>query len=217
MILETGFKVTAPAGRVWQALLDVQALAACLPGSDLRPVEGDSNYEGALRPTIGGDAVACTGTLRAIDVDEDGRYASAALRVHQDGGPAFATALLRGHVTENGDGARVDIVLDGRVAGPGLSEDVAKPEAERLLGELASSLCDSVAERASKPVPAPEPARAAAAPSRPAPEPAPPEPSGLRGVPTAAAVGAAGAAAVTALLLGRRKRRGAFVEIRYRW
>ena len=217
MILETGFTVPAPADRVWEALLDTQALATCLPGSDLRPTGGDSTYEGALRPIIGGDAVACLGTLRAIDVDEDGRSASVTLRVHQDGGPAFATALLRGRVTENGDGARVDLVLDGRLAGPGLSEDAAKPEAQRLLEELANSLSDSVAERASKPVPAPAPAHAADAPSRPTAAPAPSEPSGWRGVPIAAAVGAAGAAAVTALLLGGRRRKGAFVEIRYRW
>src|SRR4051812_6677742 len=158
MILETGFRGAAPADRVWEALLDMQALAACLPGSDLRPVGGDSTYEGTLRPSIGGDAVECIGTLRTIDVDEDGRRASAALRVHEQGGPAFATGLLRGRGGEADGGPRVALVPDGRVAAPGVREDAARPDAERLRGELGGSLPDSLADRASRPAATPGPA-----------------------------------------------------------
>lgn len=229
MILETDFTVAAPADRVWTALLDLEALGACLPGASLLPVDGDSTLQGSLRPRFGDAEVECVATLRAIDADEDGRSASSALRVHEAGGPAFATALLRGRVDAADGGSRVAVTVDSRVAGPGLSEDASRPEAERLLGELVTNLASSLAERASRPVaePAPEPAPAAAAgpvasaerPPLAAPAPAPAERRALPVHPAAAlgAVGAAGAVAVAALLRGKRGRRGVWVEIRYRW
>ncbi|HEX3317614.1 MAG TPA: SRPBCC family protein [Solirubrobacteraceae bacterium] len=223
MNLETAFTVDAPAAKVFAALLDLEALAACLPGARLEPVSGDA-FQGALRPSVGGEARECVGTLRAVDADEDGRSASAALRAREVAGPGFATALLGGKVTEADGGSRVELTVDGRVAAPGVSEDDARPEAERLLAELAASLEPSLAERAAK---VPEPAPAAPAPAAPEPErEAPPlaaaADSARRAlpVPAGAALGtvaAAGAAVLGAVLLRRRPRRGAWVEIRYRW
>jgi carbon monoxide dehydrogenase subunit G len=231
MNLETAFTVDAPPDRVFAALLDLAALGACLPGARLEAVSGDSTLQGALRPQVGGKAVDCIGTLRAVDADEDGRSASAALRARQVAGPGFATALLRGQVSDEGGASRVRVTVDGRVAAPGVSEDAARPDAERLLGELVEALKPSLAERAPKaelaPALAPEPdARPptpdAPTPDAPSPEPASPLDAARRTLPVPAgaalgAAGAAGAAVLGAVLLGRRKRRGAFIEIRYRW
>jgi carbon monoxide dehydrogenase subunit G len=224
MILETDFTVPATPDRVWNALLDLDALGACLPGARLSRVDGDSTLQGAVRPQVNGSELPCIGTLRAVDADEDGRSASAALHVHQVGGPGFATALLRGKVAEADGGSRVAVSLDGRVAAPGVSEDASRPEAERLLGELAARLESSLAERATQAEAAPAaPAAPIASPDRSplaAPAPAPSERRGPPVHPAAAlgAVGAAGAVALAAALLrGKRTRRGAWVEIRYRW
>jgi len=224
MILETDFTVPATPDRVWNALLDLDALGACLPGASLSRVDGDSTLQGAVRPQVNGRELPCIGTLRAVDADEDGRSASAALHVHQVGGPGFATALLRGKVAEADGGSRVAVSLDGRVAAPGVSEDASRPEAERLLGELAARLESSLAERATQAEAAPAaPAAPIASPDRSplaAPAPAPSERRGPPVHPAAAlgAVGAAGAVALAAALLrGKRTRRGAWVEIRYRW
>src|SRR5438094_833266 len=129
MILETDFTVAAPADRVWSALLDLEAFGACLPGASLRRIDGDSTLQGTLRPRVAGAEVECIGTLRAVDADEDGRSASSALRVRQVGGPAFATALLRGRLEEADGGTRVAVSVDGRLAAPGVSEDASRPEA----------------------------------------------------------------------------------------
>ena len=224
MILETDFTVPATPDRVWNALLDLDALGACLPGASLSRVDGDSTLQGAVRPQVNGSELPCIGTLRAVDAVEDGRSASAALHVHQVGGPGFATALLRGKVAEADGGSRVAVSLDGRVAAPGVSEDASRPEAERLLGELAARLESSLAERATQAEAAPAaPAAPIASPDRSplaAPAPAPSERRGPPVHPAAAlgAVGAAGAVALAAALLrGKRTRRGAWVEIRYRW
>jgi carbon monoxide dehydrogenase subunit G len=229
MNLETAFTVDAPPDRVFAALLDLAALGACLPGARLEAVSGDSTLQGALRPEVGGEVVDCVGTLRAVDADEDGRSASAVLRARQVAGPGFATALLRGQVSDEGGASRVRVTVDGRVAAPGVSEDAARPDAERLLGELVEALKPSLAERAPKAELAPAlepdarpPTPDAPTPDAPSPEPASPLDAARRALPVPAsaalgAAGAAGAAVLGAVLLGRRKRRGAFIEIRYRW
>jgi carbon monoxide dehydrogenase subunit G len=224
MNLESDFTVSAPADRVWDELQDLEALAACLPGSSMRAVDGDHLLQGVLRPRIADRSVDCTATLRPIDVDEDSRSASCVLRVHQAGGPAFASAALRARVDEAGGSTRVSLSLDGRVAALELSEESARGEAERLLAELAASLEESIAERAARPAPRRQPAPAAPAAERPAARAAggePETPPGAAGLPVPAAAGA-GAAGVLALALaaalGRRvRRRSAWFEIRYRW
>jgi uncharacterized protein len=223
MILETDFTVAAPSDRVWRELLDLEAFAACLPCSKLRPVDGDTVLQGTLRPEVAGSAVECIGTLRPIDVDEDGRNASCALSVRQVPGDAFATATVRSRVAAKNGLTRVSMSLDGRLAALQISEDSARGDAERLLGEFASRLERSIAERASRPA-ADRPLRAQAPPPT---APRPPDqlapatalpPSAHQRLPgpAVAAAGIVGALAL-ALLAGRRARRGARVEIRFRW
>jgi uncharacterized protein len=219
MILETDFTVAAPADRVFAELLDLDALAACLPGAHLRPVDGDSTLQGTLKPPLAGSQVECIGTLRPIDVDEDGRTATYGLRVRQAAGSAFASGTLQGKVTENGGDTRVSMSLDGRLAALEIPEDRARGEAQRLLGELASSLEKSIAERATRPAPArPEAAKPAPRAPRPLERPKAPVPR-PQGAPTpAVAAGAAGLVGLlVALLFGRRRRRGVWFEIKYRW
>jgi uncharacterized protein len=225
MVLETDFTVAAPPERVWAELLDLEQLGACLPGSAMARVNGDQTLQGELRPEIAGTPLACVGTLRPVDVDEDGRSASCALRVRQNDGPAFATALLRARVEDAGGGGRVSMALDGRLAAIEIPEERVRGEAERLLGELASNLERSLTERARRPAPA----TAAPASAPQARQPAPveplrhPEPAPAGGaaaqVPAPVAAGAVGLIALLlAVLFGRRsRRRSAWFEIRYRW
>ena len=224
MLLDTDFIVHAPADRVWSELLDINALGACIPGSSLGRLNGEGTLQGELLTQIAGTPRTFVATLRPVDVDEDGRSSSCSLRVRQTDGPAFATGLLRARVDDSGEGARVSLALDGRLAATEVAEDSARAEAERLLSELAYNLEHSLTERASRPAPAeapapsrptlpaastraPEPSAAAAAPSLPVP------------APVAAGAGAAGLLALLlALLLRRRSRRRAlWLEIRYRW
>jgi len=225
MLLDTDFIVDAPADRVWSELLDVDSLAACLPGSALSRVNGEGTLQGELRTQIAGAPRAFVATLRPVDVDEDGRSSSCSIRVRQSDGPGFAAGLIRTRVDDSGDGARVSLAVEGRLAG--VAEESARGEAERLLSELASNLERSLGERASRPAPKPAAAPAPAATERPGPAAVPraPEPAAAPSLPSlpvpapvAAGAGAGLLALLLALLFGRRsRRRGLWFEIRYRW
>lgn len=222
MILETEFTVTAPAARVFSELLDFESLAACLPGSDLKAIAGSRTLQGRLRPQLAGAAVDCIGTLRPVDIDEDGATATCSLRIHQVDGPGFAVGTLRGRLAPNGSSTRVAITAEARVAGVGAPQR-AEHEAGALLKAFAGELERSIAERASKPAPvvqaAPAPPPAAAT-DETAPAMTSPAPGFLPDHVPAQAAGASIAALVSlvlALLLRRRRRRGAWLEFRYRW
>jgi LPXTG-motif cell wall-anchored protein len=208
MIVETEITVSAPSDRVWEELSDLEALAAVIPGSQLKPVDGDSILQGTLRPELGGSAIDCIGTLRPLDLDEDSRSATCSFRVRQSNGTGFATGTLRGRVSGSDGSARVALALDGRLAAPGIDETSVRDEADKLLAALASELEKSLAERASRPakpkaraqvppttLPQAEPATGERLPAAPA-RPGPPQ------------IAIAGIVALgLALLLGRRKRR----------
>jgi carbon monoxide dehydrogenase subunit G len=205
MIVETEITVSAPAERVWQELADLEALAAVLPGSQLKLVDGDSILQGTLRPELGGSAIDCIGTLRPLDLDEDDRSASCYFRVRQANGPGFATGTLRGRVSGDNGPTRVALALDGRLAAPGMDETSVRDEADKLLAALASELEKSLTERASRPA-APKAADASKR-GEPAAARLAPLPAALsRTAPPSIAI-AGIFALVLALLLGRRSRR----------
>jgi carbon monoxide dehydrogenase subunit G len=223
MLLETEFTVSAPGDRVWAELLDIEALGACLPGSQMARVNGDRTLQGKLAPTVGSSPLDLVATLRPVDVDEDGHSASCVLRVRESAGPGFASGLLRARVDASNGETRVFVTLDGRLAATGISEERVRGEAERLLGELAQNLERSLSERASRPAPRPAAAPAAATPSQTPALRAPVEPPTTKPSPSVPApLAGAGAVGLLALLLallfGRRsRRRGVWLEIRYRW
>jgi carbon monoxide dehydrogenase subunit G len=208
MIVETEITVSAAADRVWQELSDLELLAAAIPGSQMKRVDGDSLVQGPLRPEFGGAAVDCVGTLRAIDLDEDERSASCRFHVRQARGAAFAVGLLRGQVSGDDGSARVSLALDGRLAAPGLDERSVSREADELIATLAAGLEKSLTERASR-APAPKLTADQTAHSADAAPPAAALPDRESHLRQRVGLAVAGLVALLlALLFGARKRRG---------
>ena len=198
MTVETEFTVSAPGDRVWAVLSQPDAFASVVPGSSMRALDGGVGCEGRLR-VVERD---CIGTLRQIDVDEDGRSTSCWFRVRDANGPGFATGLIRGRVSDANGSARVALTLEGRLAAPGTDETKVQDQAEKLLASLAESLEASLAKRASKPATEPAPV---ATPAQAPPSPATSAPASSG--PPAALVGAGILALLFALVLRRRGRR----------
>jgi uncharacterized protein len=215
MIVETEITVSAPPERVWEELADLEALAAVIPGSQLKPVDGDAIFQGVLRPEFGGSAFDCIATLRPLDIDQDTHSASCSFRVRQANGSGFATGTLRARVSGSDGSAQVALALDGRLAAPGMDETSVREDADKLLAALASALEKSLAERASRPgqPKAPETPRdvpATAATSAPLPAAA-----RRYGPPAVAVAGIVGVG--VALVLGRRKRRRRSTRLKLPW
>ena len=70
MKLEQSFEVAAPLERVWEALIDVEHVAPCLPGAAVTGRNDDGSYNGTFKVKIGPTSASYTGKLEMENIDE---------------------------------------------------------------------------------------------------------------------------------------------------
>jgi carbon monoxide dehydrogenase subunit G len=142
--LEQTFEVDAPVERVWEALIDVERVAPCLPGATITEADEDGSYEGTFSAKVGPASVSFKGTLKMANVDESTHTATMLANGSNRRGQGGAKATIISKVADNGSGGtKVDIDTDYSITGPlarlgrgGMIEDVGN----RLLREFATCL-----------------------------------------------------------------------------
>ncbi|MET0135602.1 MAG: SRPBCC family protein [Kibdelosporangium sp.] len=151
-------------GEVFDTLLDVERVAACMPGSRLIGKTGDDTYEGEVKVKIGPLGVAYTGTVRFLSVDKASRTAVLKASGREQHGQGNADAHVTARVVPAGNGSKVaietDLMVRGKVAqfGRGVIGEVS----QRLIGQFAGNMeqlltGDGAAPVAPAAAPAPEP------------------------------------------------------------
>ncbi len=180
MKLEQSFEVKAPLDRVWEALVDVERVAPCLPGAEVTGRNDDGSYDGSFKVKIGPTSAAYSGKLHMDELDPGSHTATMHAQGTDRRGQGGAKATIVSSVADAGNGTtRVDVVTDYHITGRlarfgrgGMIEEISN----RLLGEFARSLQQMLAGGGE--AAAAEPAAAAAPESAPAAaEPAPAEPA----------------------------------------
>jgi len=149
MKLEQAFEVAAPIERVWEALIDVERVAPCLPGAAVTGRNEDGSYNGTFKVKIGPTSAAYTGKLAMENVDEAARTATMEAQGTDKRGQGGAKATIVSRLAEAGVGAtRVEVVTDYHITGRlarfgrgGMIEDISN----RLLGDFAKCLQTSLA------------------------------------------------------------------------
>jgi uncharacterized protein len=172
MKLEQSFDVAAPLERVWEALIDVERVAPCLPGAAVTGRNDDGSYDGTFKVKIGPTSASYSGKLAMENIDEAAHTATMEAKGTDKRGQGGASATIVSSVSEAGDGAtRVEVVTDYHITGKlarfgrgGMIEDISN----KLLGEFAKCLQTSLAgaplsEAPAAEAPAPEDAPPAAA------------------------------------------------------
>jgi carbon monoxide dehydrogenase subunit G len=182
--LEQSFEVAAPVDRVWQALIDVEHVAPCLPGAAVTGRNDDGSYNGTFTIKIGPTTASYTGKLEMRDVDEDSRTATLHAQGTDKRGQGGANATIVSSVKDAGDGAALvnvdtDYHITGRLARfgrGGMIEDISERLLKEFAGRLQSSLADGGESGDAEPAPteAPAPVEAAVPPPPPAQEPVAP-------------------------------------------
>lgn len=144
MKLEESFEVEAPLEEVWQALIDVQRVAPCLPGAEITEVGEDGTYRGNFQVKLGPTTAAYRGTLKLESLDAATHEVTMSANGRDKRGQGSAKATMVSTVTGGeGGGTRVhvdtDFTITGRLARfgrGGMIQDISK----RLLGEFAACL-----------------------------------------------------------------------------
>jgi carbon monoxide dehydrogenase subunit G len=143
MKLEHSFQVAAPLERVWEALIDVERVAPCLPGAEITEAGEDGTYRGTFSVRLGPTTAAYRGQLSMEEVDESAHRAVMKASGQDKRGQGSAKATIVSRMRQEGDATTVEVETDFTITGRlarfgrgGMIEDVSN----RLLRDFSECL-----------------------------------------------------------------------------
>ncbi|WBO62271.1 SRPBCC family protein [Streptomyces camelliae] len=146
MELHHDFTVPVPVDDAWQALLDIEGVAPCLPGAVVENVErGDgTTVTGSVKVKVGPVTVAYRGTAVFEEQDASAHRMVLVASGREMRGQGTARATVTGTLSEHDGGTAVsvhtELTVTGRPAqfGRGVLAEVG----DRLAGQFAACLAD---------------------------------------------------------------------------
>jgi uncharacterized protein len=154
MKLEHSFQVNAPLERVWDALIDVERVAPCLPGAEITEAGDDGIYRGTFSVKLGPTTAAYRGELSMDAVDADAHRAVMKARGQDKRGQGSANATIVSTMREAEGVTTVEVETDFTITGRlarfgrgGMIQDVSN----RLLRDF--SVCLQSTIEAAEPAP----------------------------------------------------------------
>lgn len=164
MLLKNDFSLPLPPESAFGALLDLERVAACMPGAQLSGTSGD-DYLGTIQLKVGPIKASYEGTVRIAETDAAGLKAVLQATGREVDGHGSAEASIRAGVTAEGNGSRVrietDLNVQGRAAqfGRGVLGEVTQRIIEQFAQNLEAELLGPAGSAAGEQVTtAPEPA-----------------------------------------------------------
>ena len=141
MELTNDFTVEVPVDEAWEVLTDLQRIAPCMPGAELRDVEGE-DYHGVVKVKVGPITAEYKGKVTFVERDDGAHRAVLRAQGREVRGQGHANATITATLAEVDASTRVSVVTDlnitGKVAqlGRGVLADVSS----KLMSEFADSL-----------------------------------------------------------------------------
>lgn len=143
MKLEQSFEVRAPVDEVWNALIDIERVAPCLPGAEITERDEDGTYRGDFKVKLGPTTAAYRGTLKMESLDEAAHVATMLANGQDKRGQGSAKATIVSRMTESAGVTQVEVETDFTITGKlarfgrgGMIKDISN----RLLGDFARCL-----------------------------------------------------------------------------
>ncbi|HEU5267855.1 MAG TPA: SRPBCC family protein [Jatrophihabitans sp.] len=186
MQLEHSFTVPVGIDDAWRILLDIERIGPCMPGATIESVDGD-DFTGSVKVKLGPINLTYKGKASFLEKDEAAHRAVIEARGRDARGNGTASAKVTANLSESGGATNVavqtDLDITGKPAqfGRGVMVDVGN----KLIGQFANCLADTISGGGTTPEPAP--AAAPAAPGAAAATPAGESAPATTAAPTAAA------------------------------
>ena len=146
MRLSDEFTIPVAPDRAYEALLDLQHVAGCVPGGEIDPPDAEGVYAGRVTVKLGPMKFSYEGTLQISERDPAARTAVIEGAGRASGGSERAHVRSLMEVTPDGDGSRVrmttDLEIRGRAAQMGAG--IIKSVSGRMVKQAADCLADKL-------------------------------------------------------------------------
>lgn len=136
------FTVNRPIDEAWPVITDVERIAPCLPGAQLKEIEGDV-YRGVVKIKLGSVTPQFSGEARYLERDNEAHRAVLKADGRDTGGRGNASAMITAEAeslspTSTRVVVSTDLHITGKVAqfGRGIIGDVSK----KLMAQFANNL-----------------------------------------------------------------------------
>lgn len=168
MEFDNALEVPLPPDEAWKVLLDIQRIAACIPGAELTEVVDARTYKGRVAVRIGPVAMSLVGQARLEAIDSANRKARVKAQGADPKGRGSADSVIDFRLEPAGTGTRVlihsDVKLAGSIAQYGRGSGMIESVASQLIAQFGSALKAQIEQSRSQPAAA---ASAAPAPNKP--------------------------------------------------
>lgn len=142
MDIDNTFTVNAPIDRVWPVLMDVDAVAGCVPGAQVLGQLSDDEFQVGMKVRLGPISMQYRGQLSVLERDEANHRAvlRGSAKETRGQGTAAATVEMRLAESEGRTSGTVhaDVRLSGRVAAMG--RNVIADVADQILAQFVRNL-----------------------------------------------------------------------------
>ncbi|WP_179535840.1 SRPBCC domain-containing protein [Actinopolyspora biskrensis] len=143
MQLEHEFTVPVPVDDAWQALLDLERVAPCMPGATLKSVEGNE-FSGSVKVKLGPVSLLYKGSGSFASVDPEARRAVVEASGKDSRGNGTASATVSATLRSEGASTAVHVDTDLKVTGKPaqLGRGLISEVAEKLINQFADCLAE---------------------------------------------------------------------------
>lgn len=143
MRIVNSFTVPLPGPEAWPMLLDIPAIAPCMPGAKLLSAE-DNKFAGEIAVRLGPVLLNFKGNAEIVQRDDEAHVAVVKAEGRDTKGRGGANAEINFKLVELGQESRVDLVTElsmtGMVAQYGRGSGMITDLSEHLLGEFSRNL-----------------------------------------------------------------------------
>lgn len=175
MEFDNSFEVPLPPAQAWPLLMDIKAIAPCMPGAQLTEVVDAQTYKGQIAVRLGPVALTFAGTVKFEEIDNVGHSARVRAQGTDAKGRGSAQAAATFKLEPSPAGSKVlvhtDLTLSGAVAQYGRGVGMIQATASALMNQFANALKAQIAQSgvaaaaAAPPAPAPTTSAPAQAPA----------------------------------------------------
>ena len=148
MDFDNSFEVPLPPDQAWRTLMDIERIAPCMPGAELKEIVEDKRFNGKVSVRLGPVALTFQGTASFEDIDEGAHTAAVRAQGSDAKGRGGANATVSFHLESTDSGSIVkihtDLQLSGSVAQYGRGAGMIHDLASQIIAQFAQNLSNQI-------------------------------------------------------------------------